>query len=397
MTKTAVIAFSGGLDTSVCIPMLKEDYGYDEVIAVTVDVGQPEGDMTEAYDRAEELDLDHRVVDASDEFASGLIFQLIKANARYEGYPMGTSVARPVIAKHCLRIAEEEDADGLAHGCTGKGNDQLRFEAVWRESDLEIIAPMRDKNLTRDWEIEYAQDHGMNVKASKEEPWSIDSNIWSRSIEGGELEDPVNQPPEDIYSWTESPEDAPGPETVEIEFEEGEPVALDGEELDPVDLVLQLHDQAGKHGIGRNDMIEDRVLGLKVREVYEHPAASVLLKAHEDLEGLVLTRKQRKFKEIVENEWTDLAYKGLVNEPLFDDLSAFIDSSQEKVTGTVSVKLHKGTAQVVGRESPYGIYSEGMVSFDTGTVTADIDQTDAVGYSKYHGLQGRLTKDIEDK
>ncbi len=412
-TRKAVLAFSGGLDTSVCVPLLKEEYGYDEVIPVVVDVGQPEEDMEEAYERAEELDLDLRVVEASEEYAEEYILPLIKANGSYEGYPMGTSIARPVIARHCLDIALEEDADGLAHGCTGKGNDQLRFEAVWRESDLEIIAPMREKNLTREWEIEYAQDHGMSVRATKEEPWSIDSNLWSRSIEGGELENPSNEPPEEIFEWTASPVDAPDePEVVEIEFEEGRPVALNvvegtstgsqtpsgnGDEMELLELIRELHDVAGKHGVGRNDMMEDRVLGLKVREVYEHPAATVLLKAHEDLESLVLTRSQLKFKSGVEEEWSELAYKGLVNEPLYDDLNAFIESTQENVTGTVRVKLHKGTARVVGRESPYGLYGEEMVSFDTGSVTQDIDQTDAVGFSKYHGIQGRFRKKFKDQ
>ena len=394
MTRTAVLAFSGGLDTSVCVPMLKDDYGYDEVIGVTVDVGQPDEDIQEAYDRAEELDLDHRVIDASEEFVDDLIVPLIRANGSYEGYPMGTSVARPIIAKHCLRIAREEGAEGLAHGCTGKGNDQLRFEAIWRESDLEIVAPMREKNLTRDWEIEYANEHGMDVEATKEEPWSIDSNVWSRSIEGGEMEDPASEPPEAIYAWTTSPDDAPdGGEVVEVEFEQGAPVGLDGERMPALALIRELNEIAGGHGVGRNDMIEDRVLGLKVREVYEHPAATVLLAAHRDLEGLVLTRAQRKFKRTIETEWSDLAYQGLVNEPLFDDLNAFVASSQEPVTGTVRVKLHKGTSRPVGRRSPNGLYSEDMVSFDTGGVTDDIDQTDAVGFAKYHGIQGRMRRD----
>jgi len=409
MTKTAVLAFSGGLDTSVCVPLLRDDehYGYDEVIGVTVNVGQPEEDMEEAYDRAHILD-EHRVIDASEEFVEDLIFPLIKANGSYEGYPMGTSVARPVIARHCLRVAEEVGADALAHGCTGKGNDQLRFEAVWRTSDLEITAPMREMNLTREWEIEYANEHGLEVEATKEEPWSIDSNIWSRSIEGGEMENPSNEPPEEIFDWTASPDDAPeGGEVVEIEFEEGVPVALNvvegtstgsqtqsenGESMEGVELITTLNEIAGEHGVGRNDMMEDRVLGLKVREVYEHPAATVLLKAHSDLESLVFTRSQLKFKPIVENEWSDLAYAGLVDEPLYDDLNAFVDSSQEVVNGTVRVKLHKGTARVVGRESEDALYSEDMVSFDTGGVTDDIDQTDAVGFAKYHGIQGRLRK-----
>jgi len=392
MTKKAVLAFSGGLDTSVCVPLLRDDdhYGYDEVIGVTVNVGQPEEDMQEAYDRSGVLD-EHRVIDASEEFVEDLIFPLIKANGSYEGYPMGTSVARPVIARHCMRVAEEVGADALAHGCTGKGNDQLRFEAVWRAGDFKIIAPMREMNLTREWEIEYANEHGLDVEATKEEPWSIDSNIWSRSVEGGEMENPSNEPPEAIFDWTQSPDDAPeGGRTVEIEFEEGVPVSLDGEEMDGVELITTLNEVAGGHGVGRNDMMEDRVLGLKVREVYEHPAATVLLKAHRDLESLVFTRRQLKFKSVVENEWSDLAYAGLVDEPLFADLNAFVDSSQRVVNGTVRVKLHKGTARVVGRESDDALYSEDMVSFDTGGVTDDIDQTDAVGFAKYHGIQRRL-------
>lgn len=380
------------------MPLLRDDdhYGYDEVIGVTVDVGQPEEDMEEAYDRAHILD-EHRVIDASEEFVDELIFPLVKANGSYEGYPMGTSVARPIIARHCLRVAEEVGADALAHGCTGKGNDQLRFEAVWRSSDLEIIAPMRDMNLTREWEIEYANEHGLDVEATKEEPWSVDSNIWSRSVEGGEIENPANEPPEVVFEWTVSPDDAPeGGEIVEIEFEEGVPVALNGEQMEGVELVTTLNEVAGEHGVGRNDMMEDRVLGLKVREVYEHPAATVLLKAHADLESLVFTRRQLKFKSTIENEWSDLAYAGLVDEPLFDDLNAFVDSSQEVVNGTVRVKLHKGTARVVGRESDDALYSEDMVSFDTGGVTDDIDQTDAVGFSKYHGIQGRLRKNLDN-
>ncbi len=391
MTKKVVLAFSGGLDTSVCVPMLQEEYGYDEVIPVVVDVGQPEDDMQEAYDRAEELELDLRVVDASEEFVEEMIYPSIQANGSYEGYPMGTSMARPVIARHCLRIAEEEGAEGLAHGCTGKGNDQLRFEAVWRRSDLEIIAPMREHNLTREWELEYCREHDIDVEATEEEPWSIDSNVWSRSVEGGELEDPATEPPEEVFEWTTSPDDAPdGGQTVEIEFEEGEPVAVDGEELAPVELVKHVNDVAGSHGVGRNDMMEDRVLGLKVREVYEHPAATTLLKAHRDLESLVFTRRQLKHKQGIETEWSDLAYAGLVDEPLFHDLQAYVDSSQEQVTGSVRVKLHKGSVRVVGRESPHALYEGGMVSFDEGSVTDSIDQTDAVGFSKYHGIQGRM-------
>ncbi|MFP4633224.1 MAG: argininosuccinate synthase, partial [Halobacteriales archaeon] len=367
MPDRVVLAFSGGLDTSVCVPMLTEDYGYDEVIPVVVDVGQPQEDLQEALDRADELDLDLHVVDASEEFVTEMVYPAIKANASYEGYPMGTSMARPVIARHCLDVALECDAEAIAHGCTGKGNDQLRFEAIWRKSDLEIIAPMREHNLTREWELDYADEHGIHVEATEEQPWSIDSNVWSRSIEGGELENPGVEPPEEVYEWTTSPDDAPdGGVTVEIEFQEGAPVAVDGEEMQPLALVEHVNDVAGRHGVGRNDMMEDRVLGLKVREVYEHPAATTLLTAHRDLESLVFTRRQIKHKRSIETEWSDLAYSGLVEEPLFDDLTAYVDSSQRNVTGTVRVKLHKGSARVVGRESPNALYEGGMVSFDEG-------------------------------
>lgn len=386
--KKVVLAYSGGLDTSVCIPLLREKYGFDEVITVTVNVGQPEEDIREAEEKAEILSDRHYTIDALDEFVENYIFPLIKANGCYEGYVLGTAIARPLIAMKTVEVAKKEGAHALAHGCTGKGNDQLRFEVIFRASGLEVIAPMRDLNLTREEEIEYAKSKGIPVKATKEKIWSIDENIWSRSIEGGRLEDPSFEPPEEIYRWTVSPEKAGDGEYVTIGFERGVPVSLNGERMDGVTLIRRLNEIGGRNGVGRTDMIEDRVLGLKARENYEHPAATILLKAHRDLEQLVLTREQLAFKRIVEEKWSELVYKGLVIEPLFRDLNAFIDSTQEYVTGEVKLKLYRGSAMVVSRNSEYALYSEELVSFDTKA----LDQKDAEGYSKFHGLQAILAE-----
>jgi len=386
MSKKVVLAYSGGLDTSVCIPLLKEEYGCDEVITVAVDVGQPREDVAEAEKKAKMISDTHYTLDVREEFVRDYVFPLIKANGDYEGYVMGTSIARPLIAKKVVEIAKKEGAGALAHGCTGKGNDQLRFEAVFRLTDMEVLAPMRDMNLTREWEIEYARKHEIPVTVTAAKPWSVDENIWSRSIEGGKLEDPGYIPPEEIYEWTVSPENAPAAQTLVVGFENGVPVSIDGERLGGVELIEKLNTIAGAHGVGRTDMIEDRVLGLKARENYEHPAATVLLTAHRDLEKLVLTRAELKFKAMVDAQWSELAYCGLVDEPLFADLNAFIDKTQERVSGTVTVKLHKGSATILARTSPYALYSEELVSFDSAT----IDQKDAEGFAKYHGFQARL-------
>ena len=393
MTKKVVLAYSGGLDTSVCIPLLKEEYGYDEVITVAVDVGQPEEDVKQAEEKAQKISDKHFTLDAREEFVNDYIFPLIKANGDYEGYVMGTSIARPLIAKKVVEIAEQEGAVALAHGCTGKGNDQLRFEAVFRLSDMDVIAPMRDMNLTREWEIEYAQKHGIPVTVTTAKPWSVDENIWSRSIEGGKLEDPGFIPPEEIYQWTVSPEAAPAAQIMVIGFENGVPVSIDGKQMNGVELIVKLNEIAGSHAIGRTDMVEDRVLGLKARENYEHPAATVILRAHKDLESLVLTRAELKFKKGVDDQWSELAYHGLVDEPLYHALNAFIDKTQERVTGTVTVKLYKGGVSILARTSPYALYSEDLVSFDSET----IDQKDAEGFAKYHGFQARMYKKVIDK
>ena len=391
MTQRVALAFSGGLDTTVCVPVLEEEYEYDEVVGVTVDVGQPADEFEEARETAEALDLEHHVVDAKAEFAD-LCFDAVRANADYQGYPLGTALARPVIANAILNVAQENDCDGIAHGCTGKGNDQLRFEAVWRASDLEVIAPVRELGMTRDWEIEYAAERDLPVESGNEGVWSIDTNLWSRSIEGGDLEEPGHVPGEEIYEWTTAP--SGDSEEIEIGFENGYPVSLNGEELDPIELTEQLNELAGSYGVGRTDMMEDRMLGLKVRENYEHPAATVLLTAHEGLEVLVLTKEELDFKREVDAEWSQKGYEGLVDGPLVAALEAFIEETQTKVTGSVTIRLEGGQARVVGRDSDYAVYSADAASFNTEKV-GDITQADATGVAKYHGYQDRIAAEAK--
>jgi argininosuccinate synthase len=388
--KTVALAFSGGLDTTVCVPLLKEEYGYDEVIGVTVDVGQPAAEFEEARETAAALGVDHRVVDAKQAFAEQCL-AAVRANADYQGYPLGTALARPVIAREILDVARNGGCAALAHGCTGKGNDQLRFEAVWRGQGLDVIAPVRELGLTRKYEQSYAAEKGLPVEGGNEGEWSIDTNLWSRSVEGSDLEDPATVPTEAVFEWTDEPGSEP-PETITIEFENGYPVALDGQTLGAVEMIETLNDLAGAHGVGRTDMMEDRMLGLKVRENYEHPAATVLLTAHEALEALVLTKAERSFKALVDDRWAEKAYEGLVASPLVDALEAFVDRTQSRVTGTVTVKLQGGTVRPVARESEHAVYSESAASFDTETIDDEIAQADATGVAKYHGFQARLAE-----
>jgi argininosuccinate synthase len=388
------LAFSGGLDTTVCVPLLEEEYGYDEVIGVTVDVGQPAKEFDEAEETAAALGVEQYVVDAREEFAE-LCLRSVKANATYQGYPLGTALARPVIAKAILDVALEQGCDALAHGCTGKGNDQLRFEAVWRDSPLEVVAPVRELGLTREWEKAYAEDRDLPLEGGDEGRYSVDTNLWSRSIEGSELEDPATIPEDDIYDWTDNPR-GKEPELVELTFDAGEPVAVDGEAVGPVELVETLNGLAGTHGVGRTDMMEDRMLGLKVRENYEHPAATVLLTAHEALEQLVLTQEERQFKQQVDQQWALKGYRGLIDTPFVDALEGFIQTTNERVTGRVTVKLEGGHCRPVARESEYAVYSESAASFDEETVTGGITQEDATGVAKYHGFQSRLANRATD-
>jgi argininosuccinate synthase len=384
---TVVLAYSGGLDTSICIPLLRERYDFDRVITVAVNVGQRDEEIEMATEKGRRLADKHYTIDSREKFANEYLFPAIRANGSYEGYPMGTALARPLIADEVVRVAVHEGAKAVGHGCTGKGNDQLRFDFIFRIAGLDVIAPIRELDLTRDWEIDYAREHNIPVPVAREKPWSIDENLWSRSIEGGRLEDPAYHPPEEIYGWTVSQEEAPNtPEHITIDFLKGVPVRLNGTAMSGMELISTMNIIAGRHGIGRSNMVEDRILGLKAREIYEHPAATVILTAHADLEQLTLTRQELAFKKLVDEKWSELAYMGLVHEPLFHDLNAFINRSQEKVTGSVDLSLFKGSCRVLGRSSPEAVYSEELVSFDS----AALSQTHAIGFSVYYGLQARM-------
>lgn len=391
--KPVVLIYSGGLDTSVCIPMMKEDYGFDHIVTVTVDVGQPEEDIRTAEEKAKALGTEHYTVDAKAEFARDYCFPAIHANALYQGYPVSTSIARPLIALKAVEIAQQKGVGAFAHGCTGKGNDQLRIEFIVRTllPEARIIAPMREKNMTRTEEIEYARQKNVPIGQSAEKIWSIDENLWGRSIEGGRLEEPDYAPPEGIFQWTVSPQAAPDePTVVTIGFENGSPVTLDGERMDPLALLRRAHELAGANGVGRIDIMEDRMLGLKVRENYECPAASLLYPAHAALEALVFTREEREFKRMVDDKWAYLAYAGLWLDPLKADLDAFINKTQERVTGEVIVRLYKGLATVIGRRSPLALYSEDLASFDS----KSWDQRDGEALCKAWGMQARMAHQI---
>ncbi len=391
---TIVMAYSGGLDTSICIPLLKEKYGYDRVVTVAANVGQRDEEIRVAEDKGRLLADAHYTLDLRHKFVYEYLFPSIKANGLYEGYPMGTSLARPLIASEVVKIAKLEGAKAVAHGCTGRGNDQLRFDFIIKGAGLSVVAPIREYNFTREWEIDYAQKHSIPVPVAKDKPWSMDENCWSRSIEGGELEDPAFHPPEEIYLWTVSPESAPNnPLKMTLVFRNGVPVAIDAEEMDGYSLIQYLNKVAGGHGIGRNDMIEDRILGLKARENYEHPAASVILQAHADLERLVLSRDELAFKRMVDDKWSELAYMGLVHEPLFHALTAFIDKTQDRMDGTVDLILYKGSIRIIGRSSRNALYSTDLVSFDSTT----INQSHAIGYSEYYGIQARMLMKINER
>jgi argininosuccinate synthase len=388
----AVLAYSGGLDTSVCIALLKEKYDCD-VITVTVDVGLPPETIKIAEDKAKELGVeDHYAIDAKEEFVSEYVFRALKANASYEGYPLGTALSRPLIASKVVEIAKQSGADALAHGSTGRGNDQFRFESVFRSlaPEMRIIAPIRELNMTREESIAYAKERSIPITVDRETPYSVDENLWGRSIEGGDLEDPNFPPPEEIFEWTKL--SASTQEQVDIEFEEGIPIAINGRERSPVDLIVEMNSLSGSHGIGRVDIMEDRILGIKTREVYECPGAISLIIAHRQLEQLVLTRHELRFKEWVESLWSELVYAGLWTEPLRKDLEAFIDKTQEKVSGKVRLLLKQNSFSVIGRESKYSLYSREMASFDDKT----FDQRSVEGILRFYGFQAHLASKFRE-
>ncbi len=388
-----VLIYSGGLDTSVCIPMMTEDYGFNHIVTVTVDVGQPEEDITMAAEKAARFGTEHYTVDAKDEFARDYCFPAVRANAMYQGgYPVSTSIARPLIALKAVEVAQKVGAKAFAHGCTGKGNDQLRIEFIVRTllPDARIVAPMREKNMTRTEEIEYARVKNVPIGQSAEKIWSIDENLWGRSIEGGRLEARTSRRGGD-FPLAAGPQEAPNtPETVVVRFENGNPVAINGKSMDPLTLIREAHNLAGKNGVGRIDVMEDRMLGLKVRENYECPAAILLYTAHAALEALVFTKDERDFKRVVDAKWADLAYAGLWIDPLKHDLDAFIDKTQERVTGEVILRLFKGGISVIGRRSPFALYNEDLASFDSKTW----DQRDGEALCKAYGMQARMAAQL---
>ena len=378
-----VLAFSGGLDTTVCVKLLEEKYNY-EVVTACVDVGQPPEELEKSQNSADKINSGkHYIIDAKDEFANEYIARGIKANAEYEGYPLSTALARPLIAMKIIEVAEKEGATAIAHGCTGKGNDQFRFEAIIRSmSDFKIIAPIREMNLTRTEEVAYAKEHGLNLAYDK--IYSIDENLWGRAIEGDVLEDPANEPPEEIYEWTKSAEDAKDtPTKVSIEFEEGVPIAINGEMMGLVDLINKANEIAGANGVGRVDIIENRMIGLKSRETYEVPGAKLLIAAHKALEQLVLTVDELRFAEYMSTLYADLVYEALWQEPLREDIDQAIDHMQRRVSGEVVMKLFKGSIQPLSRKSPFSLHSIEQITFED----KETDQREVEGMIKYHGLQ----------
>lgn len=389
-----VLAYSGGLDTSVLIKYLQEKC-QAQVITVTVDVGQGE-DLPAAEVKAKKLGvLKHFSVDAKEEFVTDYIFPAIKANALYEGkYPISTSLSRPLIAKKMVEIAEKEGATGLVHGCTGRGNDQVRFDITLSAlaPEKQILAPIREWSLTREEEIAYAKTKGIPVSDSAKK-YSIDSSVWGRAIECGLLEDASQAPPDDAYEWTVAPEKAPDkPEIITITFESGVLTAVNGKKMAPLELIQEINKIAGKNGVGRIDHIEDRIVGLKSREVYECPAALVILEAHKDLEKMVMTRHEILFKQSVDAEWVFLAYAGLWVDPLKDDLDAFINKSQENVTGEVRLKLYKGNLLVIGRSSPNSLYDKNLANYN---IKTSFNQAYSKGFIELWGLQTRMYNSLK--
>jgi argininosuccinate synthase len=390
MREKVVLAYSGGLDTSAAIRWLGEKYDL-EVIALTLDIGN-EREFTAVRQKALQVGASKAlVIDAKELFVHHFIFPALQADAVYQGrYPLATALSRPLIAKLLVDTAVQEGASAVAHGCTGKGNDQVRFDvsvnalAPW----LRIIAPAREWGMTREQTIEYARRHRIPVPATISSPYSIDENLWGRSIECGILEDPWAEPPEEVFAWTRPLADTPEePCYIEISFEKGIPVALDEQELDGVTLIQRLNELAGKHGVGRIDHIEDRLVGIKSREVYEAPAATVLLQAHQALEALTLSRDQLRFKQGVAMEYANLIYNGLWFTSLHQDLAAYVQSSQRHVTGTVRVKLFKGNCVVVGRKSPVSLYHYELATYDKGDL---FDHRASPGFIHIWGLPVKI-------
>ncbi|MGM0438011.1 MAG: argininosuccinate synthase [Bacillota bacterium] len=392
-----VLAYSGGLDTSVSIKWLEEKYGA-EIITFTADLGQNE-DWVQIKEKALNTGAKKaHIMDLKNEFLTNYAFKGLKANALYEGkYPLATALARPLIAKKMVEVAREEGADALAHGCTGKGNDQVRFEVSFKAlaPELEIIAPLRDWGFTtREEEIEYAAQNNIQVKATKDSPYSIDQNIWGLSVECGNLEDPWEEPPADAYQWTNDIENTPDdPTYLTIGFKKGKPISINGVEMNAVKLVNKLNKIGSNYGIGRIDMVEDRLVGIKSREIYETPAGEILLKAHRELESLTLDRETIQYKEDISKKYAELTYNGLWFSPLKDSLDAFINNTQKEVNGIVKLKLAKGNSIVVGRKSENSLYQYGLATYDEKDA---FDHSSAPGFINLWALPVQVANQVKN-
>jgi argininosuccinate synthase len=390
MAERAVLAYSGGLDTSVAVKWIKEKYGYD-VVTFTVDIGNV-ANLDAIRQKALNVGaVDAVVADAREQFIRDFVWPSLKADAVYEGeYSLATAIGRPLIAQLLVKVAHETGAVAVAHGCTGKGNDQVRLDVGIGTlgPDLKIIAPAREWGMTREELIRYAEENSIPIPVTRKSPYSIDENLWGRSIETGVLEDPWTEPPADVYAWTRNPDETPAtPRYLEVEFEQGIPVGLDGVRMSGVKLVETLHTIAGEYGVGRVDHVENRLVGIKSREIYEAPAATVLLKAHAALQNLVLTKDQLRFKALVAAQYSDLIYNGLWFGGLRHNLAAYVDDTQQYVTGVVRLKLHRGTCSVVGRKSPHSLYDISLATYDKGDA---FNQSDSPGFIRLWGLPVRL-------
>ncbi|MCY7734345.1 argininosuccinate synthase [Bacillus safensis] len=394
--KKVVLAYSGGLDTSVAVKWLQEQ-GYG-VVACCLDVGEGK-DLAFVQQKALQVGaVQSYMIDAKEEFAEEFALTALQAHTMYEGkYPLVSALSRPLIAKKLVEVAEKENAVAVAHGCTGKGNDQVRFEVSIKalNPDLEVLAPVREWKWSRDEEIDYAQKHGIPIPINLDSPYSIDQNLWGRSNECGILEDPWAAPPEGAYDLTNPLEKTPDtPEIIEITFEKGKPTAIDGIQYSLSDLILHLNEVAGQHGVGRIDHVENRLVGIKSREVYECPGAVTLLKAHKELEDLTLVKEVAHFKPIVEQKMAELIYNGLWFSPLKEALDAFLQETQQNVTGVVRVKLFKGHAIVEGRKSPYSLYDENLATY---TKADEFDHDAAVGFINLWGLPTKVNSIVNKK
>ena len=390
MAERVVLAYSGGLDTSVGIGWLKDATG-KEVVALAVDVGQEGEDMDVIRQRALDCGaVESIVIDAKDEFANDYIVPTLKANALYQKrYPLVSAISRPLIAKYLASTAKELGADSVAHGCTGKGNDQVRFEAAVAAlaPELTSLAPVRDFALTRDKAIEYAAKHDLPIVQSKKSPYSVDQNVWGRAVETGFLEDPWNAPIEDLYTYTQDPSVTRAPTEVVISFEQGVPVVIDGKKVTPLQMIQLMNRLAGDQGVGRIDIVEDRLIGIKSREIYEAPAGIALIAAHEELENMTLERDVARYKRGVESKWAELVYDGLWFSGLKKNLDAFIEDTQKYVTGDIRLKMHAGSAVVTGRSSTTSLYDFNLATYDTGD---SFDQSMAKGFIELWSLPSKV-------